>query len=162
MLTLPRWVRRIFAETVCPHCEKNKVKTKLEHTGVYAQGIREEMSKKTKRIRLSFYYEYKCAVCGKSSRFSGFPTNMHDFIADMIDVSNSPLQDAITDHENKKKVEHERNKIPVEGISEQEVESFKKMMEETQFFEDLLDKIGITPEERVRLKEAYKDDNENK
>jgi hypothetical protein len=165
MLSLPKWVQRIFAESFCPHCDKKKIKTRLRASGVFAQGVREEMSKKTKRMRLSYYFEHRCEVCDKPSRFSGFPTNMHDFIADMIEVSNSPLQDAVVSTEEnqmaraKPKPKAEKDGIPVEGISDEEVESFKRMMEETQYFEDLLDKIGITKEERARLKEAYKDDN---
>jgi hypothetical protein len=164
MLALPKWVQRIFAESVCPHCAKEKVKSKLSLGGVFAQGVREEMSKKTKRMRLSYYFEYRCSVCSKPSRFSGFPTNMDDFIADMIEVSNSPVQNDSTPSDPRRTIKSKESKpkTPVEGISDLEVESFKKLVEETQYFEDLLDKIGITKEERDRLKEAYKDDSDDK
>jgi hypothetical protein len=163
MINLPKWVHRIFEESYCPNCDKKGDKrTKLTRQGVCAIGLREEKSKKTKKQRLSFFFQWKCPVCKKESIFSGFQTNIHDFIGDMIEISNSPSQDAITEYSKSSGEMTPPEDVKTEGISDAEVNEIKELMENTQFFEDLLDKIGITKEERDRLREAYKDEEQDK
>lgn len=137
MLNLPKWVQRIFDESVCPSCS-----AKVNKNGVFGEGVREDQHPKSKQPYLSFFFLYNCPHCKKPSTFSGMPTDLNDFIGDMIEVASSPMPTdiPITDIMG-------RNGLPdysdEEGISAKEIAEFKKMLHSTKFYEDFLGKIGI-------------------
>ena len=145
MIPLPKWIRDGFRGSRCPHC--NKV---CKKKGVYGIGIREENDKDGNNFR-SFCYEYKCPFCEKRSVFAGFPTSYEDFINDVMEIADLEPEDEEGPHQTLV----EPKSV---GMSDQEVNEGKRIVSSTDYFEDLLSKLGILDQYRDLPNEK----NENK
>jgi hypothetical protein len=98
----------------------------------------------------SFCYEYKCPFCEKRSVFAGFPTSYEDFINDVMEIADLEIAD-----EGPRETLVEPKPV---GMSDQEVNDGKRMISSTEYFEDLLSKLGILDQYRDLPNEK----NENK
>lgn len=147
MIPLPKWMKDGFRKSSCPHCKKT-----CKKRGVYGVGIREEVGKNDEVVK-SFCYEYRCPFCDKRTVFTGFPSSYEDFVNDLIEIAQIPI------------IEEEAVEAPPEtkagGMSDKEVEEGKKIIEETDYFEDLLSKLGIL-DQYPELKDKPDETNENK
>lgn len=130
MLKLPQWIQNIFDQSTCPFADCKK---KLDKNGVVAVGIREEPDAETKKMTLSFFYEYKCNSCHNRSVFTGFPTTFEDYIGDMIEISNLPMEDP-----NQEERAHRRSKI-----SAAEIKAARKFIRKVRDYKDFMKFFGI-------------------
>jgi hypothetical protein len=128
MFKLPKWVADTFDQSSCPFAECKK---KLESQGVAAVGIREELEPGTKKLILSFFYEYKCPHCSNRSVFTGFPTSLEDFIGDMIEIANLPTDKLVNESQPKSK------------ISPSEIKEARRFIRKVKDFKDFMKFFGI-------------------
>jgi hypothetical protein len=164
MIPLPKWIKEIFDKGSCPHCKKN-----LQKKGVFGVGIREEKVKKKKSY--SFCYEYTCPSCSERTVFTGFPVTFEDFIGDLIDISEifpetSGKMEELTEADYEGMEEgfgddtEEPTAIPPKkkptGMTDKEAKEGMKLIQETKYYEDLLDKLGIKKLDRESREDESK------
>lgn len=152
MIPLPKWVLDVLNQSFCPNEKCNKPLTKR---GVVGIGIREEVVKRRKMQ--SFCYEYDCPYCKQKTAFTGFPTTFNDFILDLIDLSESfPEKDMpefvgevmdgpkdMDDDSDYDETPKHRWPPKKSRITEKEMKECIKFLNETEFYDDFLEKLGI-------------------
>lgn len=147
-MKLPKWLDDAFAQSFCI---SEKCERKLHRKGVIGVGIREEAQAGSDETILSFCYEYRCPYCGNRSVFSGFPTTIEDFVADMMEIGGFPI-DEVDEPPKKSK------------ISNSEVSEAKRIINNSKNFEELMEKMGINREyiEWFRHKPGNDEDKQDK
>jgi len=102
----------------------------------------EETTKIKKGVRLVHYYAYFCPKCQKETRFK-FATNWSEFIQSMVELGQQEYEES---HAHKS----------LGGISDEEFESIKQILNTTEFYEDFLVKIGVQLEDYLDEKDENK------
>lgn len=125
MIPLPSWMKDGFKNSACPYCH-----APCKASGVYGVGIREENT--PQGTIKTFCYEYKCVDCNKRSVFTGFPTSYEEYISDLIEIAEVSGEDP------KEEMRNEKSEM-----TDKEVKQLYKMMNDTEYYEDFLDKLGI-------------------
>lgn len=132
-MKLPNWMSRQFNKAKCSHCGE-----KLNPKGVTTHGITEEKVKKS--LILYHFYQYMCSKCNSETRFK-FPTDWPDFIDSIVDVAESEMMLPPQPEEKSS------------FIGDDEVEELKEMLDNSEYFEDFLNQIGVKPTD-------YQDEND--
>lgn len=137
-MKLPEWMKDEFEKHECGYCKKP-----LMEKGVETHGIREEKTKSKKKIRYVHFYDYRCPKCKNRSIFS-FPTTFKEYIQDMIELANLEMPPQLTDG-TEPEVDNSYPDFPPRksGITDEEFNEAKRILDESEDLKDFFGKIGI-------------------
>jgi phage FluMu protein Com len=162
-MKLPDWIEAEFQKRPCPHCKKL-----LNLKGVIAQGIRDEPRVKTKLLH---FVEYKCSSC-KQITFFTVPITLEEFVDGMQSILD-PQSEQMTEEDeeflnnldpeslNLDELEKElgmKKSKKKSQITDEEVNSLKKILDNTEYYEDFLDKLNIDIHPNQKDKDSKDED----
>ena len=175
MIDLPQWLENRIEEMECPKCSKN-----IELKSIIGIGIKEydeevdnkRKGKKKGKERVSYLViEHKCAYCNSVYGFDLTLCDVKEFVFDMLDKYGL-INGEDVEHVEDEDVEHveeldvsrkisknkNKNKNKKIGISQKEIDNFTNMMKDCKSWTDIMDRVGISREDRERyVKDSAKD-----
>lgn len=170
ILDTPKWIIDLLQNDnfACPHC-KNKFKAEY----VKACGVRLSFRDSSKQV---LYVEYHCGYCKQQpTLLELYDLGFDEFAFMVLEDTDNKEMEALQEKSNhirkshgakraQKKKKHPMQRKNKSRISQKDVESARRFLNECQSHEDFLDVLGVSAKNIKKKKklEANREEHENK
>ena len=151
MIDLPQWLENKVTEIECPNCGRN-----IQLETIVGIGIKEHKEGSKKQSYL--FIEHTCGYCSKTYGFDLTTYDVKEFVFDMIEKYGL-ISDEVDDSEMMNvNIDDKAEKDEENGISQAEVDTFKRTMKDCDTWIDVMECAGINSEDLERYtKNSEKD-----